>query len=159
MGQGSRKAQGTCQDPWQGLEAEEHQDPRESVETKGMLQQRAPQKKTAGKAPLSHETEKLQEGATEEQQESSVSSSTVPKEGEEGEQQPIYHKDSLQEKTGQITHTTRAPRTGGVHGSRSRSWIKTKHRERPPGNKGRDSRGPHQGAERRPPPDRGEDTT
>ena len=37
--------------------------------------------------------------------------------------------------------------------------MKTKARERPPGNKGRDSREPHHGAAGRPPPDRGEDTT
>ena len=44
MGKGSRKAQGTRQDPGKGLEAEEHQEARESDEKKGMFKQRAPGK-------------------------------------------------------------------------------------------------------------------
>ena len=52
---------------------------------------RGTRRKAAGKAPLSQETEKPQEGAPEEQQEGSGSSSKVPKKGEEGEQQRIDH--------------------------------------------------------------------
>ena len=37
MGKGSRKDQGTYQNPWKGLEAEEYQDARESDETKGVF--------------------------------------------------------------------------------------------------------------------------
>ena len=84
-----------------------------------------PHKKAAGKAPPRQETEKPQEGAPEEQQEGSVSSSTVPKEREEGEQQPIDHKDSIEEKRGRVTHTTRASRTGGNPGELARTRRKS----------------------------------
>ena len=94
-----------------------------------------PREKDAGKTPLTQETEKPQEGALEEQQEAPVSSSTVPKEGEEGDQQQIDHKDSLEEKKGRVTYNTRAPRTGVGEGGRSRKWRKTKARKCPPGNK------------------------
>ena len=86
-----------------------------------------------------------------------MNSSTAPKEGEEGEQQSTDRKDSIEERRGRVTHTTRAPRTGGGEGDRSRSWRKTKDWERPPGNKG--SRGPHNGTAGGPPHDRREDTT
>ena len=113
---------------------------------------RETRKKTARKKPPSQEKEKPQEGSPEEQQEGSTSSATVPKEREEGEQQPIDNKDSIEEKKGRVTHTTRASRTGGGDGVRSRSWLKTKAQERPPGNKGRDSRRAPHGAAGRPPP-------
>ena len=56
-----------------------------------------PREKAEGKAPLNQETEKPQEVAPEEQLEGPVSSLTVPKEGEEGEQQQIDQKDLLEE--------------------------------------------------------------
>ena len=97
MGKGSSKAQGTRQDPWKGLEAEEHKTLGKATRRKG-CSSKEPRKKTAGKASLNQETEKPQEVVPGEQQEGPVSSLTVPKEGEEGEQQPINHKDLLEEK-------------------------------------------------------------
>ena len=107
----------------------------------------------------------------EEQQKGPGSSSTVPNEGEEGDwvlefsrlkigtrdRQQINHKDSLEEKKGQVTHNIRAPRTGGGEGGRSWSWGKTKDRERHPGNKG--SRKPHHGTAERTPQDWRENTS
>ena len=51
-----------------------------------------PRAKAEGKAPLNQETEKPQEAAPEEHREGAVSSATVLKEGEEGEQQHIDQK-------------------------------------------------------------------
>ena len=86
-----------------------------------------------------------------------MSSLTVPKEREEGEQQQIDRNNLQKEKKARVTNNIRAPRTGGGKGDRSRSWRKTKVRERPPENKG--SRGPHHGTAGRPPHDQREDTT
>ena len=72
---------------------------------------REPREEAAGKAPPSQETEKPQEG--------SLNSSTAPKEGEEGEKPPTDRKNSIEERRGRVTHTTRAPRTGGGDGGSS----------------------------------------
>ena len=83
-----------------------------------------------------------------------MSSSTAPRKGEEGEQRPTDHKDSVEERSCKEAHTARAPRSGGGDAGRPWSWKSTKALERSPGSKGRVSRGPHDVAAGRSPPDR-----
>ena len=70
--------------------------------------------------------------APEEHLEGAVSSLTVPKEGEEGEQQQIDQKDLLEEQKGQVMKNCRIPKAGSGKGGRHRNWRKTKVRERLP---------------------------
>ena len=59
---------------------------------------REPREEATGKAPLSQEIEKPQEGPPGEQQEGSLNSLTAPMEGEEGEKPPTDSKDSIEER-------------------------------------------------------------